>query len=228
MKIVNGWHLPEFDTLLSKHARKSEHPFSRFEQKIFDSAISFVEKFDLAIDVGANVGFFSTRLAKIFKQVQSFEPADKNYSCLKENVKFFNNIKIYKFAIGDKEEELDLELPKDNPNCGAFSFKDFKHIKEGKNVERVKVVTLDSLSLDPNLIKIDTQGFEKNVLIGGLETIKRSTPIILAEVGKKGPTKELLDVLSPLGYEIVWSSNSDKIFCKKTTKMKKHSNLRSN
>lgn len=215
MKIVNGWHLPEFDTLLSNHARKSEHPFSRFEQKIFDAAISFVNTYNLAIDIGANVGFFSTRLAKIFKEVQSFEPADKNYSCLKENVKIFNNIKIYKLAIGDKEEELDLELPKDNLNCGAFSFKDFKHIKERKYIERVQIVTLDSLYLNPNLIKIDTQGFEKNVLLGGLETIKRSTPIILAEVGKKGPTKELLDILLPLGYEIMWSSNSDKIFVKR-------------
>ena len=71
---------------------------------------------------------------------------------------------------------------------------------------------LDELNLTPDFIKIDTQGFEKNVLLGSIETIKKTKPVILAEVAKKGPVKELLDILQPLGYEISWASNSDKVF----------------
>ena len=72
--------------------------------------------------------------------------------------------------------------------------------------------TLDELDINPDFIKIDTQGFEKNVLLGSIETIKKTKPVILAEVAKKGPVKELLDILQPIGYEISWASNSDKVF----------------
>lgn len=215
MKCINGWFLPDLDTLLSKSALKSAHPDSGYQQDKLDAAITFVKNFNLAVDIGANVGFFSTRLSKIFNQVKSFEPASQNFECLEENIKIFKNIEIYQLGLGDKEEDLNLELPKDNPNCGAFSFKDFVNSKEEKYIEKIKIIKLDSLNLNPDFLKIDTQGFEKNVLLGALETIKKSNPVILAEVAKKGPTKELLDMLSPLGYDIAWHSNSDKIFIKR-------------
>jgi FkbM family methyltransferase len=212
MKYVNGWFLPEFDSLLSKYAFKSAHPESKYQQDKFDATINLTTKFNLAIDIGANVGFFSTRFCKIFQEVKSFEPSSQNFNCLQENIKIFNNIEIYQLGLGNKEEELFLELPKNIPNCGAFSFKDFIYSEEEKYIEKVKIITLDSLNLKPDLLKIDTQGFEKNVLLGALKTIEQSNPVILAEVAKKGPTKELLDILEPFGYEISWMSNSDKIF----------------
>jgi FkbM family methyltransferase len=215
MKCINGWFLPEFDTLLSKSASKSTHPDSGYQQDKLDAALNFVQNFGLAVDIGANVGFFSTRFSKLFSKVISFEPATQNFDCLIANTKMFENIEIYKLGIGDRESELILELPKNIPNCGAFSFKDFVNSDEEKFTEKIKIITLDSLQINPNFLKIDTQGFEKNVLLGSLETIKRSNPVILAEVAKKGPTQELLDILSPLGYEIAWYSNSDKIFTKR-------------
>jgi FkbM family methyltransferase len=131
---------------------------------------------------------------------------------LKQNTKSFTNVEIFHAGLGNISTELILELPNDIDNCGAFSFVDFVGKTNEKIIEKVKVFTLDELDINPDFIKIDTQGFEKNVLLGSIETIKKTKPVILAEVAKKGPVKELLDILQPIGYEISWASNSDKVF----------------
>jgi FkbM family methyltransferase len=212
MKNINGWYLPDFDNLLSKQASKSTYPESRYQQEIFDAALTFVTNFNQAVDIGANIGFHSTRLGKLFKNVKAFEPSTINFECLRQNTKSFTNIEIFHAGVGNISTELILELPNDNDNCGAFSFVDFVENTNEKIIEKVKVFTLDELDINPDFIKIDTQGFEKNVLLGSIQTIKKTKPVILAEVAKKGPIKELLDILQPLGYEISWASNSDKVF----------------
>lgn len=212
MKNVNGWMIPEFDNLLSKSAAKSPHPESRYQQEIFDAALQFVKNFNQAIDIGANIGFYSTRLCQRFQNVKAFEPSSINFECLKNNTKTFTNIELFHLGLSNLSTELILELPNDIDNCGAFSFIDFVKNESEKHTEKVKVIMLDELNLTPDFIKIDTQGFEKNVLLGSIETIKKTKPVILAEVAKKGPVKELLDILQPIGYEISWASNSDKVF----------------
>jgi FkbM family methyltransferase len=212
MKEINGWVLPDFDHLLSKYANKSQYPKTEYQQGILNEALKFVENFDQAIDIGANIGFHTVRFSYLFNSVKSFEPAQCNYDSLKENTKKLKNVEIFKLGVGDVSAEMKIELPKNSVNCGAFSFKDFLNCEEEKISEKVKVVKLDDFNFFPNLIKIDTQGFEKNVLIGSIETLKKSKPVILAEVAKKGPTQELLDILKPLGYYLSAYSNSDKVF----------------
>jgi len=212
MKKINGWCLPEFDTLLSKQARHHPHPTTDYQQEIFDAALARVKRFDLAIDVGANVGFHTARLVTRFRQVVAFEPAEANYECLVANTEIFDNVRLFKMGLGFQQAELTLELPADSINCGAYSLKDFRNQATNKSSETVSIVPLDSLNYEPNLIKIDTQGFEPEVLKGSIKTIERSRPVILAEVAKKGPVQQLLDILAPFGYQVVYATNKDKVF----------------
>ena len=212
MKKINGWCLPEFDTLLSKQARHHPHPTTDYQQEIFDAAIARVRRFGLAIDVGANVGFHTVRLATRFQQVLSFEPAAANYECLEANTDLFSNVVLHKMGLGRDACQLTLELPSDSTNCGAYSLKDFRDQATNKSSETVSIVPLDTLDYDPDLIKIDTQGFEPEVLQGAIKTIERSKPVILAEVAKKGPVQQLLDILAPFGYQMAYATNKDKVF----------------
>jgi len=60
------------------------------------------------------------------------------------------------------------------------------------------VRTLDAQNLSPGFIKIDVQGLEYDVLKGGLETLKRSSPILMVE--QFGTDQRLTDLVTALGY----------------------------
>ena len=58
--------------------------------------------------------------------------------------------------------------------------------------EHCSIGVLDTLSLKPCFLKIDVQGFEKQVLEGGAKTISKSEPVILIELNVEAD-KWLLD-----------------------------------
>ena len=213
MKDILGWKFPDYDNLLSRKVQN--FPKTEYQQKCIDAALLRVHDFKLAIDIGANVGLHSVRFAEYFDNVVSFEPSYTNFECLKDNTKSFSNIKINKKAIGAKEETLNLVIPDDCFNCGAYSFVDFKEYNGRTQTESVEVITIDSLNLIPDLIKIDTQGFEYPVLIGALATITKHKPVMIIEIEYSKNVNQILGLLSPLGYEIICAKKKDKVFAVK-------------
>jgi len=61
----------------------------------------------------------------------------------------------------------------------------------------IRVVTLDSLNLAPDLIKIDTEGSEREVLEGAAQTLRDHLPAILIEVNE---AESWLPMLRSMGY----------------------------
>jgi FkbM family methyltransferase len=61
----------------------------------------------------------------------------------------------------------------------------------------VPIKTLDEFNLAPDFIKIDVEGNEPAVLAGAMETLRRSTPILMIEWGHR---PEIFSLLRPLGY----------------------------
>lgn len=59
----------------------------------------------------------------------------------------------------------------------------------------VSVTPLDALDIAPDLIKIDTQGTELEVVMGALDTIARSRPVVIAE----RPGEALVHLLGKFG-----------------------------
>jgi FkbM family methyltransferase len=131
----------------------------------------------LCIDVGANVGDFSESLLKNTKsRVISFEPlpyAFKKPTLLKSN--FPNRIILNNCGVGDKNSFLMLNYSNQNSVFASFS-KEVNQIDYVKNANtkkiKVKVITLDSyfkknkIIGNIDLLKIDTEGFEYEVLLG--------------------------------------------------------------
>ncbi len=150
-----------------------------------DAAYRHIQKWNLALDVGAHVGFWTNSLARHFDMVESFEPNPETFECLMQNK--LDNVTAHNFGLGDTDEITFLSYPDgdgahERDNSGAWM------IEGGKSEGALEIETrrMDSLGLKPDFIKIDVQGYELLVLKGGYETIKECRPIILIELVMNG------------------------------------------
>ena len=106
---------------------------------ILENKPKYVTNFDLAIDVGANVGLWAKPLTEKFNQVIAFEPLEQVYTCLERNVQGLN-VTINKFALGNKN--TNVEMVYDSVNTGA------SHVIEDTEDEGdIPVRRLDDLNL---------------------------------------------------------------------------------
>lgn len=209
MIIRNGWHFPDMDQHFGRY--KSIYPETKYQQHTLGVAYEHVKKFDNVIDIGANVGLHSVRFCQKFKNVYAFEPVHNNFECLEKNTEPFNNIKLYKIGLGDKNETLEISITKENNNCGAYSLVDFKDEANVIN-ETIHIQRLDDYNLDADLIKVDVQGYEDKFLMGALETIRRCNPVVILEVEYKKAFNRLNSIMEPLNYYCVQSVKKDKIW----------------
>lgn len=210
---INGWSFPDFDHHLS--SKVGNFPFTIYQQESIDLAFSETRQFNQAIDIGANVGLHSVRFSQKFKEVISFEPTSFNFNCLKSNCSTFKNIRLENCGLGEIEEKSIISIPKDTDNCGAFSIVDFKNHATELIQESIIIKTLDSFNLSPDFIKIDTQGYEMNVLRGSIKTITRYKPTFLIECEYKKQFREVDSFLSQLGYKLIGSIKKDKVWAVK-------------
>lgn len=140
------------------------------------------------VDVGGNNGQIAVEFAHLVGdsgRVFSFEPQRIIFQQLCSNV-FINgldNVWAYNIALGDKEGYTTIETP-DYFSQGPVNFGNTHVDLAGTpSSEKVAVVKLDSLGLqNVSIIKIDVQGYERKVLLGAKETIKKNRPIIYIEI----------------------------------------------
>ena len=134
------------------------------------------------VDVGSHYGYHSIRASKLCKKVFSFEPQTLMYNLSRKSLidNNINNVESYNLAIGDEEKETKLSninYFEENFNGGEVSV-----IYDGNFGETTKIVKLDTVIKDPiDVIKIDVQGYEKFVINGAQETIKKNKPILIVE-----------------------------------------------
>lgn len=138
-----------------------------FHESLYERAWSPREG-DIVIDVGAYVGTFTVKAAKLVGDrglVIAIEPEPKNLAFLEHNVKTYklNNVKIIRKAVLDKTTKARLYLS----NASACHSLSYHH----QNYIEVEADTLDNiisqLGLDHvDFVKIDAEGVELEVLKG--------------------------------------------------------------
>ena len=133
------------------------------------------------IDVGANIGYYTVLLAdKVGNtgKIYAFEPDKINFEILKKNVEANNlkNVEIINAAVGSKAGKLKLHKSKENLG-------DHKLYGNDKEIEEVKIVKLDDFLKNKkiDLMKVDTQGWEPEVIEGAKKIISKNKPIMFLE-----------------------------------------------
>lgn len=149
----------------------------------------FITAGSAIIEVGANIGFESLYFAKRFPNaiVYSYEPGAYPYDSLMlaKAYNHLDNLKVFKLAVGNAPGIAKLSSPTlAANNKGLGSLKQNKDLEINYAHEEVQVVTLDTHFSEQrrvSLIKIDTQGFEWNVLQGAAKIITEQRPVIIFE-----------------------------------------------
>lgn len=142
-----------------------------------------LEPGDTFVDVGAHIGWFTTVAARCVGdagQVVACEPYPSNAAALKENLalNYCRNVTVVEAALGARRGMI--SLAKAGGDSGGVTALDWAW--DGK-VE-VPMMTLDEISDGlgtVKLLKIDVEGWEKDVLQGATKTL-RQTGLVLIEI----------------------------------------------
>lgn len=126
---------------------------------------------DLAFDVGANGGMVSRLLAPRFGEVVAFEPCMESMDRLVAD-DTPKNVTPIRLAVSDHDGPISLRVAKDAIALGELVTGDTLSDLWGEDMGSVDVeaITLDqcvALFGVPDLVKIDTEGHEDLVVLGG-------------------------------------------------------------
>ena len=168
--------------------------------------------FDVGGNIGQTVGLFKQAYPK--SVIYSFEPVAETFKELERNTLTFTNVHCKNIALGSERAEIEIIL-NDNPTSGTNTLNpDRMNKRPDAKREVIQVETLDSFAESENLkhinmLKIDTEGWELNVLKGANNFIKNGAiDFLLCEVGFSPENKlntyfpELNEYLIQYGYSV--------------------------
>lgn len=164
---------------------------------------------NIVLDVGANDGDYGREIRdRGYKGlIVSFEPNPKAYDRLKRSIGGDSNWLAYPCALGEKDGDADLSVAE---NDAMSSFKGLTEFGQGTGAKatgavKVKTSRLDSfLGERPELmkniyLKIDTQGFEMEVLRGAGNMLSRIA-VVQAEIALVHTYRDELDWLTIVSW----------------------------
>ena len=205
------------DCDLRDHIQQQIYFFGAYEPIDASLFLSLIPVGGVAVDAGANIGFYSLMMAERVGaegQVHSFEPLPRNFAALQKNVglnpqilnirtnavALWNREEVLKFSIGAQHlfnsggySSGKVESPFDAASCPAITLKEY--------FERNDLTRLDA-------IKMDIEGAELFALQGMLPLLEKHHPVILLEVSRGTcqafdyQPDDLWKLLQPLGYKI--------------------------
>lgn len=197
------------------------------------------------LDIGAHKGESIKNFLKYKPNafIHSFEPNKKLSEILKKRFQLNKKIIIYDSAVSDKKNlKLFTPIIKGYPFTGLSSIKKENAIErlekfysfnfEEKNLfsaKKIKTITIDELSLKPDLIKIDIEGHEFEALKATKKTIDKYRPLIIIEFNENS-FLSCEKFLRKLNYQAFllkkWDKDSmQKIDIKDFNTIKKNKNL---
>jgi FkbM family methyltransferase len=148
-----------------------------------------------AIDIGANKGTYTMPLLEIFDRVEAFEPIPSCALLLRRYARTRPaKLTIHECALGNEPSTAQLVVPERrsllfSTQATAYAKIDAERAGKGDAGGRafsVSVRRLDEFAFDDvRFIKIDVEGFEREVLMGATDTVRRNRPVLLVEIEQR-------------------------------------------
>lgn len=190
-----------FSGLLGKHV----------ESNIFTFLLKNLNKNSVFFEVGPNSGYFSLLASTIIKTgtIRAFEPAPQPYENFKKSISLNNikNIKLSNVCVGNRNGVAEFYV---SFHSDVSGLKETPYQK-GNKIIKSKMITLDNYCKENkirkiDIVKIDTEGAEKNIIFSSGNVIKKFHPKMIIEFCNKTAKSygyhpnEIYDFLTKLGY----------------------------
>lgn len=177
-------------------------------------------KIDVIFDIGANEGQFGSwaRAVGYSGRIVSFEPVSTAYDALTRRIGKDAKWVAERTAIGDRDGELTINVSENSVYSSALARSALLEKDDDSSsyvrAETVRSQTIDSIfdshasANDRVLIKIDTQGFEREVLAGAIRSLPKTTGLMLELSFRQlyegeAPIDEIVTTLAAHGFSLV-------------------------
>jgi FkbM family methyltransferase len=146
---------------------------------------------DTFVDVGGNIGFWTTKVFPYFNKILFIEPSELAMSQAKqniENVGATEKVTYFKNLVSNVAGQFDkvTACSNDPGNFSIYAEKLYGTTNVKLSEDNIETMTIDSLIplVEPGskvFMKIDTEGCELDILLGSLEFIRTFKPVIIME-----------------------------------------------
>jgi FkbM family methyltransferase len=196
------------------------HEFEKAELCFFES---YLQRNDVVLDIGANIGFHTIHAGKLVGEegrVFAFEPVLNSFAHLMENIALNKSYNVIAANIGfsDKNEAATINVSENYNAWNTLAKKDKMEANEAAKFNTTETIQLqrldDWISLNINnpedisLVKIDVEGWEKYVILGGIHYFEINAPVVMMEFSDVNTFAagyqclELYEMFASFGY--VW------------------------
>ncbi len=212
---------------LDRRSATERGPFylRSYDQQAIEMLAGLIEPGTSALDIGANVGFFTIPLGIHVQsqegagRVYAFEPVPSNYDRLRDNVALNNlgdTVTIVSSALSSKAGVAQISLREDFEGGAVtgnaaivINSDDERFATATTTISRLDDYAAKMIETPISVIKMDTEGHEDEVFAGGRETITRNRPAILMEVAPEYYDRKGVDLYEqvraalPLDYRFL-------------------------
>jgi FkbM family methyltransferase len=175
-------------------------PYNNFSFEVFNSCYGLDKLPEKVVDALSgkdflDVGAFYGDSGIVFlscnpRKIYAYEPVPSSYNVLLKTIRKNapDIIVPVKKGLGDSRQVLPIGL-----NSSGSSL--HTAFQSGAKTVNIEIDTIDNECKDKNvgLIKMDVEGFEYNVIQGGLETIRRDKPVLLISIYHTG--KDFFEIM---------------------------------
>lgn len=197
-------------------------------KEITNDTVAFFKQFlqagDGAIDIGANIGHMTVEMALATGKTGltlGFDPNPYVFDILALNAQLNTdrtNIRAHNLAISDEDNEFYYNSSEASFNNGGISLTgDNKHGKfslshkvQGVNLESFLQREYPGFMEKLKLIKIDTEGYDKEIIKSISKLLTKHQPVVITECFGKNSQEEKFEqfqVLKNLGYALFYISD---------------------
>jgi FkbM family methyltransferase len=163
---------------------------------------TFIRPGKVFLDIGAHIGTYTLTMAPGSAHTWAFECTPRTFCHLAANVALHgleDKVSVQPCALGEENTTVEIVT---RSGDGIHNGRVLGASDDGLTRARVEMRTLDSYNISNiGFVKIDVEGFEKQVIFGAVETLKRSNfpPIVFVTRAPPGEN-DIYKTLASLGY----------------------------
>jgi len=142
------------------------------------------------LDIGANTGQFAQQICRVLPNAMlySFEPLEDCYKELLKRMGHIPKFRAFNFALGDKNGQADIYRNDYTPSSSLLSMEELHKrafpFTSHATVQKILIRRLDDIVNEMDivenvLVKIDVQGTEDKVIMGGERLLSRTSIMIV-------------------------------------------------